>query len=370
VTHWDLAVVGAGPAGSAAALRARAAGLSVTLVVAPDRRPGTIESLPPAGRRLLVDLGCWDAFVSSAPTPSRGARSYWGSEVGYDVSSLRDPDGAGWLVERAGFDAMLRTSAASAGTVLRPGRLRGAVRESTGLRLILSDGASVISRFVIDATGRSSAVAARLGARRRHQDRTVAELRHYRSPAADRRTVIAAAADGWWYSLGDDSGSRLVGRISDHSGSFARSSAWAGLPEGIAALLDRAEGESSEAKPETSEAKPRTYRVAANSAWLEPFAGADWAAAGDAALSFDPLSSQGLLTALFTGRSAADAACAALSGAALSGRPDGPAEHAARLAAIRDTYRQNLAYFYRLEQRWPHAPFWSARQELPTSAVR
>jgi len=58
VTHWDLAVVGGGPAGSAAALRARAAGLSVTLVVAPDRRPGTIESLPPAGRRLLVDLGC------------------------------------------------------------------------------------------------------------------------------------------------------------------------------------------------------------------------------------------------------------------------------------------------------------------------
>lgn len=348
----DLVVVGGGPAGSAAALRARVAGLSVTLVVAPDRRPGTIESLPPAGRRLLADLGCWDAFLSSGPTPSRGARSYWGSEVGYDVSSLRDPDGAGWLVDRAGFDALLRASAGSAGTVLRAGRVRGVVRESPGLRLILSDGAAVTGRFVIDATGRSSAVAARLGARRRQQDRTVAELRRYRSPAADRRTVIAAVADGWWYSLGNDSGSRLVGRIMDHAGFPGGSGFWANVPEGIAALLDRAE------------AKPGTYRVAANSGWLEPFAGPDWAAAGDAALSFDPLSSQGLLTALFTGRSAADAACSVL-----SGRPDGPAEHAARLASIRDTYRQNLAYFYRLEQRWPHAPFWAARQESATSVV-
>jgi flavin-dependent dehydrogenase len=347
VTHWDLVVVGAGPAGSAAALRARTAGLNVTLVVAPDRGPRTIESLPPAGRRLLADLGCWSAFLASGPTPSRGARSYWGSELGYDVSSLHDPDGPGWLVDRVGFDAMLRATAASAGTVLRTGRLRGVVREPTGLRLALSDGSTVTGRFVIDATGRSSAVAARLGARRRHQDRTVAELRRYRSPAADRRIVIAAVADGWWYSLGDDSGSRLVGRIVDYAGSV---SSWTGLPEGIAGLLDRAE------------AKPGTRRVAANSAWLEPFAGPDWAAAGDAALSFDPLSSQGLLTALFTGRSAADAA-----DAVLSGRPDAPAHYAARLAAIRDTYRRNLAHFYRMEQRWPHAPFWAARQELPTS---
>ena len=343
--RWDLAVVGGGPAGSAAALRARAAGLSVMLIAPPDRRPATIESLPPAGRRLLADLGCWPAFLSSIPTGSRGTRAYWGSGQAYDVSSLRDPDGPGWLVDRAGFDAMLRSSAESAGAVRHAGRLRDVVRDASGLRLALSDGTSLSCRFVIDATGRSSAVAARLGARRRYHDRTVAELRHYRSPAADRRTVIAAVADGWWYSLGDDSGSRLVGRITDHAGAPATTGSWADLPEGIAVLLNGAE------------AKPGTRRVAANSAWLEPFAGPDWAAAGDAALSFDPLSSQGLLTALFTGRAAADAACAAL-----SGQPDGPARYAGRLAAIGRAYRHNLVRSYRMEQRWPDAPFWTERQ--------
>jgi flavin-dependent dehydrogenase len=264
------------------------------------------------------------------------------------VSSLRDPDGPGWLVDRAGFDAMLRSSAAASGAVPHDGRLRAVVRDASGLRLTLSDGTSLSCRFVIDATGRSSAVAARLGARRSYHDRTVAELRRYRSPSADRRTVIAAVADGWWYSLGDDSGSRLVGRITDHAGTTG---CWADLPEGIAAVLDGAE------------AKPGARRVAANSAWLEPFAGPDWAAAGDAALSFDPLSSQGLLTALFTGRSAADAACAAL-----SGQPDGPAHYAGRLAAIGRAYRQNLVRSYRMEQRWPDAPFWTARQDAYPTA--
>lgn len=353
--HRDLVVVGGGPAGSAAALRARAAGLNVLLVTAPGRQPTTIESLPPAGRRLLVELGCWPAFLSSAPTASRGVRSYWGCEQPYDLPSLQDPDGPGWLVDRARFDAVLRDSAASAGTALHTGRLRGVVRESAGLRLALSDGSAITTRFVIDATGRSAAVAARLGARRRHQDRTVAELRHYRSPAADRRTVIAAVADGWWYSIGSDSGRRVVGRILDPAG--AGSAATAGdsavrpePPPGVAAVLERAEPE------------PGSRRIAANSAWLEPFAGTDWAAAGDAALSFDPLSSQGLLTALFTGRSAADAAWSAL-----AGRPDGVDQHAARLAAIAASYRQNLARYYATEQRWPDAPFWAARHRLSAS---
>jgi flavin-dependent dehydrogenase len=44
----------------------------------------------------------------------------------------------------------------------------------------------------------------------------------------------------------------------------------------------------------------------AGGARLEPFHGDGWLACGDAALSFDPLSSQGLLTALYSGKLASE----------------------------------------------------------------
>jgi hypothetical protein len=44
----------------------------------------------------------------------------------------------------------------------------------------------------------------------------------------------------------------------------------------------------------------------AHSSVLEPCGSAGWLAAGDASMSFDPLSSQGLLHALFTGLAAAE----------------------------------------------------------------
>ena len=52
----------------------------------------------------------------------------------------------------------------------------------------------------------------------------------------------------------------------------------------------------------------------AGSARLDRFVGDGWVAAGDAALSFDPLSSQGMLTALYTGMKAGQALSAHLAG--------------------------------------------------------
>jgi flavin-dependent dehydrogenase len=89
---------------------------------------------------------------------------------------------------------------------------------------------------------------------------------------------------------------------------------------------------------------------------LEPCAGPAWLAAGDAALSFDPLSSQGLLNALFTGLAAAETA-----DGYLSGRNESVTEYVTVVDGIRDAYRGHLAAWYRSETRWPRAPFWCRR---------
>ena len=73
-------------------------------------------------------------------------------------------------------------------------------------------------------------------------------------------------------------------------------------------------------------------------------------------MSFDPLSSQGLFHALYTGRRAADAARRALAGEA-----DALAAYADELEPVWGAYRFHRAAFYGAERRWPDAPFWRRR---------
>jgi flavin-dependent dehydrogenase len=94
----------------------------------------------------------------------------------------------------------------------------------------------------------------------------------------------------------------------------------------------------------------------AQSSWLEPPVGEGWLAVGDAAISFDPLSAQGILTALFTGMTAGQALHAHL-----TGDPDALTTYRTRLNAINTAYQRNRAITYRLEQRWLHRPFWRRR---------
>ena len=64
--------------------------------------------------------------------------------------------------------------------------------------------------------------------------------------------------------------------------------------------------------------------------------------------SFDPLSSQGILTAVLMGREAARCV-------------DDPDTFVARYAEIVAAYERERDAMYRREQRWPTAPFWARR---------
>jgi len=89
---------------------------------------------------------------------------------------------------------------------------------------------------------------------------------------------------------------------------------------------------------------------------MEPAAGKAWAAAGDAAAAFDPLSSYGLTTALWSGHQAALAAAAALAS------DDAPlAQYAAGLRSAVGRFLAEQRAVHALERRWPSLPFWQRR---------
>lgn len=358
----DVVVVGAGPAGAVAALNL-ARGRAVLLVERRDRVVRIGESLVPAARGLLADMGLLAALEAGGHAPWFGNHVRWGAEDGFDVDFLRGPDGPGWHLDRARFETWLQREAVARGARLVRASVGDLQREGPGWRLTLTGrgGAGELrARAVIDAGGRSSPVSRRLGARRTIDERLVCGWAHGLGDGPGQTTLVAEP-DGWWYSAPLPAGRCVLAfhtdadlpaahDARDASRLLARAAA---VPQ-LASILAR-----------TDFTGPVVAGVApAHGAVLEPFAGPGWAAVGDAALGFDPLSSQGLFNALYTGLAAAEAVARHL-----DGDPSGLADYARQLAEVRAAYLRHRDATYAGEQRWSSRSFW-ARRHLRTPRAR
>ncbi|HJZ74251.1 MAG TPA: tryptophan 7-halogenase [Vicinamibacterales bacterium] len=358
---FDAVIVGGGPAGAATAIALSQRGLTAAIV---DRAPEPVarvgETLPPDVRRPLETLGVWDRFAAADHDPAIGNRSYWGSSVAGDFHFIATPYGSGWHIDRRRFEAMLLAEARARGVLVFAGRpLHDVCRDRHRWTVRIPE--PLGARFVVDASGRASALARCCGVQRMSIDQLVAATTFLepldRSTDGQpdphgRFTVIEATPDGWWYSAPLPQRRLVVACMTD-ADLAARLAlrgrdGWLSAARRTRATRDRVESYSVGGTPRLA---------SANTARLSSVVGPSWLAVGDAAVSFDPLSSQGIITALECAIDAAIAIAAHLSG-------DTAALY--RYAqAITDRYRRYLverAQYYGVERRWPASPFWQRRQ--------
>jgi flavin-dependent dehydrogenase len=294
-------VVGGGPAGAAAAVSASAAGMDVVVYsagVSPRMRPA--ESLPPGAAHLVDEIFGPGAFRPEDHLPAYGNRSSWGSEEVETADFVFNPFGHGWHLDRAAFDAALLDAIQAVGVDVVEERITSAPRSS----------------FVIDATGRSARIARSFGAHRRRADRLVAAFWTEEGGNGSATTVVAAE-NGWSYTAPIPGGGMITAFLTD------------------ADLLPTLPGKATDASTSS----------------LDRVAGPSWVATGDAAVAFDPLSSQGIVTALVMGREAGRVAAGLVSAE----------DYSAQYAALLDEHLALRSAYYGLERRWPASAFWSRR---------
>ncbi|MEU0937720.1 FAD-dependent monooxygenase [Embleya sp. NPDC005971] len=359
--RYDVVVAGGGPAGAAAAITLARAGRSVLLADAGGGPPAIGEALPGAARVLLADLGVGEHVPGAGHLPCYATLSVWGSPQPVTVSAIDDPNGPGRHLDRPLFDRRLRDGARAAGAEVAERTPVGApTRRPDGtwsVPLGWPDRREVVCcDWVVDATGRRAAVATGSGGARRHtHDALVALHLTLVDPTAcdtDASTVVESGPDGWWYTALVPGNRRLVAYFTDADLPTARAGDSAGFRARLAETTEI--GRRLAGWPLPSPVLPR--RAPAHGAHLDRVCGPGWIAAGDAATAFDPVSSQGILTALYTGLTAGQTV-----DAHLAGHRDAPDTYQARLADLRHAYHRNHHHAYTAEQRWPHTPFWHRR---------
>jgi flavin-dependent dehydrogenase len=280
--YADILVAGAGPAGATIARLLVMRGRRVTLVDPASRRNDRLEIVSPSCCPVIEAVGVARLLADPAiARPCLGIHRRWGGrEVEID-DFLRRPGGRGFVVDRLAFDAALRTAAADVGVEFITGRIVAARRDAGAVVLDIEAGSSrhtVFAELAIDATGRPSAVARRLGVQRMVSDRLVAERHRVDAPRAPSQEPtwldVKGYSNGWSYSV---------------SGPDGRRERW---------VVCRPGGLTSD------RTRPRAD---ASSSILSHAAGESWIAVGDAAVSFDPVTSQGLANALSSALVAAGA---------------------------------------------------------------
>ncbi|HEU4578253.1 MAG TPA: tryptophan 7-halogenase [Polyangiaceae bacterium] len=364
--EYDLVVAGAGPAGAACACAARLAGLRVAVLDDSDEQLWKVgESLPGAVQRTLrrLQLGGPEQLLAAGELERCTANlSAWGSERWTHQDALANPEGGGWHVLRHRFDAALRRHATELGVEPLRGRWSSSpaidgARWNVAARLQGGETVELTARFLVDATGRRALLTRQLGVRRRRLSRQSAIVGWIRRPLADedRTTRSRSVQDGWWYTAPVPQGARVI--------------AFHGLPATIAAAIKNPalfveRCNAAELLPyalgvEDLLLPPRTSDASVQLA--ERVAGPGWLAVGDAALSFDPLSSQGVLFALYSGIRGAEAIATSLEQPQRNGAALG--EYAARVHSVLRANQRARWLLYSSELRYRDAEYWRRQRE-------
>lgn len=287
----EVAIIGAGPGGCAAAISCARYGISTTLFEGspfPREAPG--ETLHPGIEALFRQLGVADAVLNAGFLRHPGHHVAWKDEPKFvPFGSDRNGPWLGFQALRARLDAVLLDRARTLGvTIHQPCRVLEPILTGDRVCGVHTSAGDFPCSFVMDAGGRSHWLGRRLRLEIQTCSPPLTAFYGYRAgecPSRDQAPALTANEDGWTW----------VARVSPHLYQWTRlnvnqsplADGW--VPEELRLLEPRGR----------TRAVDVTWRMA------HPAAGPGYFLVGDAATVLDPASSHGVLKAIAGGMMAA-----------------------------------------------------------------
>ncbi|GFD83137.1 hypothetical protein KUL118_59990 [Tenacibaculum sp. KUL118] len=367
----DILIIGGGIAGCIAAI-SLVNHYNVTLLdklVEPVDRIG--ESLAPAAQRILKELDLLEneseAIKQTIFRNNLGMQSYWGNNQLQIVDHMRNPDGFSRSLDRKNFEVYLRNVAAKRGVNCIWGtRLSNSSYENNYWKITTkSDDLknrtthTIHVKFVIDATGRQSHFTKSLGIQRTQYDKLISCWMSLPNTQENTMSTIVANELGWWYSAVVPDNKRIIAFQTDADlvdrNTFKHVNTFLSFAKEHKLIQPLIEGN------ETTVNFHGT--VSANSTRLEQVTGKQWVALGDAAMSFDPLSSQGMFNAMANAMQLQKLLIKYDFIKDLDSTKEGKFNilYENQLQQVWNHYLKHKNFFYSTETRWKEATFWKRR---------
>ncbi|MEG4407612.1 flavin-dependent monooxygenase QhpG [Microcoleus sp. MON2_D5] len=354
----EVCVVGGGPAGSSIARRLALLDHDVCLIEqAAFPRPHIGESLPPSIIQVFELLGARALIEAAGFLRSHRARVRWSST---DNSWQSHPGESGFQVDRGRFDQLLLEAAKEVGVrVLQPARVSRPQRQGQYQWLVpVRSGErhyTIKTRFLVDATGKHSPLS---GKKQRYSAATLALYGYWKNTSfhgAESR--VEAGANEWFWGAYLPNGTFNAAVFLDKQRYAQIGGDRQKFYEDILAKTTLF--------PDCLQGKLETpvQICDASSYFTTNPIGLDFIRVGEAALSIDPLSSQGVQVAMMSAFTGSIAVHTILT------QPDSTD---AAIAFYRDRQRETVvgnqktaAQFYAEQDIYPATSFWQSRAHKP-----
>ena len=320
---YDIAIIGSGPAGCTAALRASELGLrAIVLEKESHPRFHVGESFLPQTLELLRSMGLENQLKALPHTVKLGVSLMFADDsepldlsfrLGLDRSTCKEA----FNITRAPFDAMLADAAVRAGVeILENTSVTDVVKLEDGNCELATSNGTVRSHFVLDASGQATLVGRKLGLRKSIPGlRKVSHFGHFRnvmrrSGEQSGMPVFVLCKEGWFWSIPLDENVTSVGVVLE-----AEASRRVDVPHDAKLRWAIERCPAMALLMVHSDLSAPTQTCADYSYHCDPMAGPGYFLVGDAAVFIDPVFSSGICMAMMSARQAVETVVAIQGGA-------------------------------------------------------